>query len=496
MLSLELIRKEPELVRQGLASRGEAALLDQVLALDADRRRLVTQRDTLRAEHNALSREIGKLLLDTRQVLQELYQQLMRMNRTLGGPSPALDKLGQWLEEQRESRNAGEAERGLDALNRWLGEQPDARNMPVPRNAQQALRQWLDEQQEAQTTSKAIEALEKDIAFVERQLQQLLLTLPNLPQPAVPKGEDATANRVVRTWGEPRRYDFEPLPHWELGERLGLLDLERGAQLAGSRFFVLRGAGARLQRALIAWMLDVHTREHGYTEFYLPYLVHSEALVGAGNLPKFGDNLYRDAEEDLWLVPTAETGLTNLHRDEILSSTSLPLYYVAHTPCFRREKAAAGKDTRGIKRVHQFEKVELYKLVEPERSDGELEKLVGDAEEMLQRLELPYRVVQLCTGDLGFQSAGTYDLEVWAPGCGEWLEVSSCSTCTDFQARRANIRYRPAEGARPQFVHTLNGSGLALPRTIIAVLESYQQADGSVVVPNALRPYMGMDVIR
>ena len=292
-----------------------------------------------------------------------------------------------------------------------------------------------------------------------------------------------------------QRSTSPPLPHWDLGEQLGIIDFQRGVKLSGSRFFTMFGAGAKLERALISWMLDLHTREHGYTEVMLPLIVKQESLVGSGNLPKFSENLYHDEEDDLWLIPTAEAPLTNLHRDEILAPDTLPLNYVAYTPCFRREKAAAGRDTRGIKRVHQFDKVEMYKLVEPDTSEDELQRVLADAEDVCRRLELPYRVIQLCAGDLGFPSAKTYDIEAWAAGCQEWLEVSSCSNCTDFQARRSRIRYRPDRDARPRLVHTLNGSGLALPRVVIAILENYQQPDGSVMVPEVLRPYTGFDVI-
>jgi seryl-tRNA synthetase len=283
--------------------------------------------------------------------------------------------------------------------------------------------------------------------------------------------------------------------HWDLNDDLGIIDFQRGVKLSGSRVYSLQGLGARLQRALISMMLDLHTRERGYTEVYPPAVVRREIMEGSGNLPKFSDNLYHDDEDDLWLIPSAEVPLTGLHRDEIIGPGTLPIYYAAYTPCFRREKAAAGRDTRGIKRVHQFDKVELFKVVEPEQSHEELERLMGDAEEVLRQLGLAYRVVQLCTGDLGFQSAMTYDLEVWAPGCQEWLEVSSCSNCTDFQARRSNIRFRREARSRPEYPHTLNGSGVAIPRAMIAVLETYQQADGSVVVPEVLRPYMGTDII-
>jgi seryl-tRNA synthetase len=336
-----------------------------------------------------------------------------------------------------------------------------------------------------------IEQLDEERVETEARLTELLLEVPNLPDPDVPVGPDESANVVVRHWGEPRVFDFPVRPHWEIAEELRLIDFARGVKVAGSRFYVLRGDLARLQRALITWMVDLHVREHGYLEVYPPDLVRREAMVGTGNLPKFGDNLYRDEETDLWLIPTAEVPVTNLYRDEILPPGALPMYLVAHTPCFRKERVSAGRDVRGIKRVHQFEKVEMVKFVDPDTSDDELTSLVANAEAVLQRLELPYRVVQMCTGDLSFTAAKKFDLEVWAPGSQEWLEVSSCSNFRDFQARRANIRYRPAEGARPQYVHTLNGSGLALPRTLIAVMENYQRPDGSIVVPEVLRPYLG-----
>ncbi len=345
---------------------------------------------------------------------------------------------------------------------------------------------------EAMRTLKSrLDALEEKLRSVEQALREVMLRIPNIPHEVVPEGVDERDNVVVRTWGEPHSFDFEPLPHWELGPMLDIIDFERAAKIAGSRFYILKKAGARLQRALITWMLDVHTREHGYSEVYPPALVRSSALYGTGNLPKFADTLYRDHEEDLWLIPTAEVPVTNLYRDEILPPGSLPIYHTAYTPCFRREKVAAGREVRGIKRVHQFDKVELVKFVAPERGWDELQSLLQHAETIVQRLGLPYRVVLLSTGDLGFSAAITYDIEVWAPGSQEWLEVSSCSWFTDFQARRANIRYRPEKGAKPRFVHTLNGSGLALPRTMIALLETYQQPDGSVIIPEVLRPYMG-----
>ena len=341
-----------------------------------------------------------------------------------------------------------------------------------------------------------IRELEEEVRNLDTQLEGLLMQVPNIPQPTVPVGKGEKDNVVVRSWGEPKSFDFQPAPHWKLGESLGIIDFERGVKLSGTRFYVLKGIGAQLQRALITFMLDLHTTEHGYQEIYPPFMVKRECMAGSGNLPKFADNLYHDEEDDLWFVPTAEVPLTGLHGDEIIPPGTLPLYYVAYTACFRREKMSAGKDTRGIKRGHQFDKVELYKFTEPATSNQELEKLVNDAKEVCQKLGLPYRVKELCTAELGFAATKAYDIDMWAPGCDEWLEVSSCSNCGDFQARRANIRYRPSPEEKPQFVHTLNGSGLALPRVLIAIMENYQQADGSILIPEALQPYVGEKVIR
>lgn len=348
--------------------------------------------------------------------------------------------------------------------------------------------------EEMRGVNARIGELEDRLREVDEALQDALYQVPNLPHESVPVGESEAENVVLREEGQPRTeadFGFAPQPHWELGPDLGIIDFERGVKLSGSRFYVLAGLGSRLQRALINWMLDFHVQEHGYKEIYPPVMVREEALWGAGQLPKFRDNIYHDQEDDLWWIGTAEVPLTNFHRDEILDADRLPLSYVAFSPCFRREKFSAGRDVRGIKRGHQFDKVEMYKFTRPENSYEELEKLVQDAEDVCRALEIPHRVVQMVTGDLGFVAAKKYDIEMWAPGSGEWLEVSSCSNTEAFQARRANVRFRPEPDAKPQFVHTLNGSGLALPRTVIAILENFQQPDGSVIVPQVLRRYMG-----
>jgi seryl-tRNA synthetase len=335
-----------------------------------------------------------------------------------------------------------------------------------------------------------ISQLDEALRNIEDQLNAILAGLPNIPDERTPYGKDENENVVIKGVGEIPEFDFQPKAHWDLGPALGILDFEQGVKITGSRFYVLSGAGARLQRALIAWMLDLHNRQ-GYTEKYTPFMVKEKTMFGSGQLPKFEDNLYRDVEDDLWMVPTAEVPLTGLHMDDVLEEASLPRYYTAYTPCFRREKISAGRDVRGIKRGHQFDKVEMYIYCKPEESDVMHEKMRSDAEETAAALGLTYRVKRLCTGDLGFGARMTYDIEVWAPGVNEWLEVSSISNDGDFQARRANIKYRPADGGKLRFVHTLNGSGLGMPRTLIAVLENYQQADGSVLVPPVLRPWMG-----
>jgi seryl-tRNA synthetase len=411
MLDIRIIRENPDEVRKALDKRHDDAPLDEILRLDAERRRKVQELEDLRRARKELARDRQKA-----------------------------------------------AEKG------------------------RAIRSQIKD-------------LEDAVRDLDGQLEDLLLQIPNIPDATVPLGQGDEDNVVVRDWGEPPEFDFTPAPHWELGEALGIIDFERGVKISGSRFYVLKGMGARLQRALIAFMLDLHTTEHGYEEVYPPFAVKRECLVGSSQLPKFADNLYHDVEDDFWFVPTAEVPLTNMHREEIIPPGMLPFHYAAYTACFRREKMSAGKDTRGIKRGHQFDKVELYKFTEPETSAMELERMLANAEEVCRRLGLAYRIVELCTGDLGFASAKSFDIEVWAPGCQEWLEVSSCSNCTDFQARRAGIRYRPAADARPQFVHTLNGSGLALPRIMIAVIENNQRADGSVAVPEVLRGFVGTDVI-
>jgi len=339
-----------------------------------------------------------------------------------------------------------------------------------------------------------IDEREARLSTIEEEIRDLLLNIPNIPEPEVPLG-GVESNEILREWGERREFEFSPKPHWELGAELGILDLPRGAKVAGSGFPLYVGLGARLERALINFMVDLHAQEHGYTELWPPYLVNYQTAVGTGQLPKFGDDMYQVPLDGLYLIPTAEVPVTNIHADEILQEDQLPLRYVAYSPCFRREAGAHGKDTRGLTRIHQFDKVELVHFERPESSLESLEELTAHAERVLQLLELHYRVVLLAAGDLGFASAKTYDLEVWAPGGERWLEVSSCSTFTDFQARRADIRYRPKGGGRPRHLHTLNGSGVALARTVIALLETHQEEDGSVRIPEALAPYLGQDRI-
>ncbi|OGC76074.1 MAG: serine--tRNA ligase [candidate division Zixibacteria bacterium RBG_16_50_21] len=338
--------------------------------------------------------------------------------------------------------------------------------------------------------SDRISSFDAELRDLETQINYLLLRIPNLPHSSVPAGEDDSANVVIRGWGKKPEFDFQPRPHWETGEMLGILDLQRAVKVSGSNFVLLVGRGAKLERALISFMLDLHTNKHGYQEIWAPHLVSRRTMTGTGQLPKLEEDMYLCEKDDLFLIPTAEVSVTNMHREEVLKTEDLPIYYCAYTPCYRREAGTYGKDTRGMIRVHQFDKVELVKFVKPETSYAELEKLVADAEEVLRLLELPYRVRLLCTGDLSFAAAKCYDLEVWAPGVGKYLEVSSCSIFEDFQARRMNIRFRPQAGAKLEFVHTLNGSGLALPRTVIGILENYQTSQGTVKVPKVLQPYL------
>jgi seryl-tRNA synthetase len=364
----------------------------------------------------------------------------------------------------------------------------------IPRLAKE--KQPIDAlKEESRQLGEEIARLDDETRLADDRLRDRLMVLPNLPQSTVPVGADEHANVVVRSWGTPIAHDFPTRPHWELGESLGILDLPRGAKISGSGFYTLRGAGARLERVLIQWMLDTHTTHNGYTEYSVPYLVNTRALEGTSQLPKFADQLYHATEDDLWLIPTAEVPVTNLHADEILEPEQLPIALVSHTPCFRREAGAAGRENRGISRIHQFHKVEMVHIVRPEDSPATHERMLGHACALLEALEVPYRIVELCTGDLGFGAARCFDIEIWAPGMQTWLEVSSCSNFEDFQARRANIRYRPAKGAKPAFVHTLNGSGLALPRLMIALLENNQRPDGSVSIPAVLRQRFGADAI-
>ncbi len=419
MLDIKLIRENPDFVKERLKLRDESysLMVDEILAVDKERRTIIQELEQLKAEKNKISKEIGIL----------------------------------FKEGKRE-----EAEKAKEIVH--------AKN-------------------------KKIEQLEKDLKSVEQRFNKLLLTIPNIPAPDVPVGKDEEENVEIRKWGEPRVFDFEPLPHYEIGEKLGILDFERGAKLSGSRFTVMFREAARLERALINFMLDIHTKHHGYTEVWSPVLVKPEILQGTGQLPKFEEDLYKIEDEDLYLLPTAEVSLTNLHANEILKEEELPKYYTAYTPCFRREAGSHGKDVRGILRQHQFDKVELVKIVKPEDSYKELEKLVNEAEKILQLLEIPYRIVELCTGDLGFSAAKTFDIEVWIPSQNRYREISSCSNTEDFQARRAKIRFKDKEG-KNRFVHTLNGSGLAVGRTLLAIMENYQREDGTFDIPQVLKKYM------
>jgi seryl-tRNA synthetase len=422
MLDAKMVRTDPDRVRQALTNRQDSTeQIEKFLAIDEERRKLLTESEVLKAERNKVSEEIAKMKREKLDATAEI-----------------------------------ERMRGV---------------------------------------SDKIKELDAQFAELDAQAADILMRVPNLPHESVPVGKDASDNPIVRTWGEQKQFDFEPQAHWDIAKTLDIIDFERGAKLSGSGFILYKGLGARLERALINWMLDLHTREHGYQEIFPPFIVNRATMTGTGQLPKFEFDMYRLPDDDMFLIPTAEVPVTNIYDGEILDGASVPKYMTAYTPCFRREAGSAGKDTRGLLRVHQFDKVEMVKYARPEESYDELEKMTNDAEEVLQKLGLTYRVVLLCTGDMGFSSAKTYDLEVWSPGVGTWLEVSSCSNCEDFQARRGNIRFRREAGAKPEFIHTLNGSGVALPRTVIAIIENYQQPDGTVVVPEVLRPYMGVDVI-
>ena len=455
MIDINLIRERPEWVKEQIARLNDTAPIDEILAADARRREILQEVEALRRQRNESSKQIGLWMGSLKKLEADLRQ--VESSAAVGQPVEAL----------RTQVNA------------------------MQFNAEEA-------KEETRRIGDRIAELDEELRQVEAALRDMMLWVPNIPHESVPVGPDDSHNVAYEPQGAPEpQFDFEPRPHWELGPALGILDFERGVKLSGTRFYVLKGTGARLQRALIQFMLDYHANKHGYTEVYPPFMVRSEMFVGAGQLPKFADNIYRDAEEDFMWLGTAEIALTNLHRDEILDETDLPLKYVAYTPCFRREKMSAGRDVRGIKRGHQFDKVEMYQFTRPETSYDALDELVQHATDICRELGLRYRIVEMVTGDLGFAASKKFDVEIWAAGSQEWLEVSSASNTEEFQARRANVKFRPADGGRLRFVHTLNASGLALPRTMIAIMENNQQADGSIVVPEVLRPYMdGLEVIR
>ena len=451
MLDIKLVREKPDWVEAQIAKLNDSAPIAEILTADQHRRDVIQEQEELSRQVNVASKSIGERMGRLRHIKSQIQK----------------------LETESQSGNQDEI--------LVLGE--DAAQLELLVEAAKDDTRKIGDQ---------ISVLNEELKSVEAELRSLMLWVPNLPHESVPVGEDDSLNVVYEAQGAAiPEFEFEPIAHWDLGPALGLIDFDRGVKLSGSRFYILQGSGARLQRALIQFMLDFHVDKHGYTEIYPPYMVRSEMFVGAAQLPKFADNIYRDAEEDFMWLGTAEIALTNLHRDEILSEEELPLNYVAYTACFRREKMSAGRDVRGIKRGHQFDKVEMYKFTTPDKSYDALEELVQHASDICRALELPFRLVEMVTGDLGFAATKKYDLEIWAAGCQEWLEVSSCSNCEAFQARRANVRYRPAGGGRPRFAHTLNGSGLALPRVMIAIIENNQNADGSITIPEALRPYMG-----
>ncbi|MCA9874814.1 MAG: serine--tRNA ligase, partial [Anaerolineales bacterium] len=433
MLDINLIREKPEWVKAQIAKLNDTAPIDEIVADDARRREILGEVEELRRQRNETSKQIGQWMGRLKKMEADLKR----------------------------------AEAGQD-----VGQSADQLRAQV-----QSLQFNADEaKDETREIGERITELDEELRQVEERLQHNMLWVPNIPDESVPVGPDDSHNILGDPQGAPEpQFDFEPKPHWDLGPELGIIDFERGVKLSGSRFYLLKGWGSRLQRALIQFFLDYHTEKHGYTEVYPPFMVRSEMFVGAAQLPKFKDNIYRDAEEDFMWLGTAEIALTNVHRDEVLDEADLPIKYVAYTPCFRREKMSAGRDVRGIKRGHQFDKVEMYRFTTPETSYQALEEMVQDAMDICEALGLRYRKVEMVTGDLGFAAAKKYDLEAWAAGCGEWLEISSISNCETFQARRANIKYRPAENGRLQYVHTLNGSGLALPRVMIAIIENNQQ---------------------
>ncbi len=468
MLDIALIREKPDWVKEQIGKLyDEAALarIDKILALDAGRREIRTKTETAQAARNSLNRAMGKL----------------RGNKAMDDGEKAARAHAAASALQRQDFDIASALMdGSATITRDDSLQPCSAFDDLIG----ALKQIGSKIDEGFARAKEIES----------ELEDNMLWIPNLPHHSVPAHESEESNVAHQPVGEFREFDFEPKAHWELGPALSIIDFERGVKLAGSRFFVLKGWGARLQRALISFFLDT-ARANGFDEVYVPYMVHGDMLYGSAQFPKFQDTVYQLEGEDRFLVPTAEVAITNLHRDEILEEADLPLNYVAHTPCFRSEKASAGRDVRGIKRVHQFEKVEMFKFTAPETSYDELETMTGYAEDICAQLEIPFRRLEIVSGDLGFSATKKYDIEMWSPGCREWLEVSSCSNTEAFQARRARVRYYPAGSRKTRFVHTLNGSALATPRVMIAIMENNQQADGSVVIPQVLRPYLGADVI-
>jgi len=468
MIDIALIREKPEWVKEQIAKLNDPAAsmrIDNILELDKRRRQMLSESEAIQAARNKLNKSIGRLRGD---------KKIDEATRT------ALARQAASLIADKQYDAAAALLAGETPVT--PGEDTDAESAVV------TLMKRVGEM------GARVESIDGYLKGVEIDLEQNMLWLPNLPHESTPVAPGEEHNIAWTPEGEIREYDFQPKPHWDLGPELDIIDFERGVKMSGTRAYLLKGMGARLQRALISFFLDM-ARDKGFTELYVPYMVREDMMVGAGQFPKFRDAVYHDPEADLYMIPTAEVAVTNLHRDEILDESQLPLYYVAHTPCFRREKTSAGRDVRGIKRVHQFEKVEMYKFTTPETSYAELETLTEAAADILRALKLPFRRLEIVTGDLGFSASKKYDLEVWSPGCAEWLEVSSCSNTEAFQARRANVKYRAEGQKRAQFVHTLNGSGLATPRVIIAILETYQQADGSVVIPDVLRPYMNAEII-